>query len=361
MTYRHGGNIKEVAGKYGIDELSIVDFSANINPLGLSDLAKEAITSAIDGVINYPDSRSSALVHALSCYHSIAEENILTGNGATELIYLIPRALKPEKALIVAPAFSEYERALRLTGCKVDHFLLKEEKGFAIDPTPLFPAMRNGYDMLWIANPSNPAGSLTPKKVIIDIAHRAADLGITLVVDEAFIDYSENESVKNEIHNFDNLIVLRSMTKFFALAGLRIGYLFGHVKIISNLKQYKEPWSLNSFGEATALASISDKTYIEESLLVIEKERNFLIKELQNIRGIKLYSPAANYILIKLNNGMSANVLQERLLKEHHILIRDCSNYEGLDENFIRVAIRGRKDNERLVKGLKRTIFAEEG
>ena len=361
MTYRHGGNIKEVAGKYGIDELSIIDFSSNINPLGLSASAREAIIRGIDGVVNYPDSQSSALVHTLASHHSIAAENILTGNGATELIYLIPRALKPEKALIVAPAFSEYERALRLTGCKVDHFLLNEEKGFAIDTTPLFAAMEKGYNVLWLASPSNPAGSLTPKKIILEIAHRAADLGITLIVDEAFIDYSESDSVKNEIHNFDNLIVLRSITKFFALAGLRIGYLFGHDKIIRNLKQYKEPWSLNSLGEAAALASISDKTYIEESLLVIEKERNYLIKELQHIRGIKLYSPAANYILIKINNGMSANLLQERLLKEHHILIRDCSNYEGLDKKFVRVAIRDRKDNERLVEGLKRTLFSKEG
>lgn len=357
MTYRHGGNIKEVAGKYGIDEFSIVDFSANINPLGLFACAREAITGAIDGLVNYPDSLSSALVHTLSSHHSIAAENILTGNGATELIYLIPRALKPKRALIVGPAFSEYERSLRLADCEVDHFLLKEENGFAIDTTPLFAAMEKDYDMIWIANPSNPAGSLTPKKIILEIAHRAAVLGITLIVDEAFIDYAESASLKNEIPNFDNLIVLRSMTKFFALAGLRIGYLFGHDKIISDLKQYKEPWSINSLGEAAALASISDKLYIEESLLFIDKERSFLLKELQNIREIKVYSPAANYILIKLNEGMDANLLQERLLREHHILIRDCSNYEGLDENFIRVAIRDRKDNESLVEGLKKILL----
>lgn len=353
MTYRHGGNIKEVAGKYGIDESSIIDFSANINPLGLSKLAREAMTGAIDDVVNYPDSRSSALSHAISNYHGIPAENILVGNGATELIYLIPRALNPKKALIVAPAFSEYERALKLAGCEVDHFILAGEDGFTIDPTLLYAAMEKGYDMLWLASPSNPVGSLTAKKVIVEIARKAAGFGITLVVDEAFIDYSESESIKNEIHNFDKLIVLRSMTKFFALAGLRIGYLFGHDKIISKLKQCKEPWSLNSLGEAAAIASISDKRYIEESLVFIDDERGFLLSELQNIKGIKVYKPAANYILMKLNGGMSAHLLQKRLLKEHHILIRDCSNYEGLDENFIRVAIRTRGENERLIEGLK--------
>ncbi|MDT8316700.1 MAG: threonine-phosphate decarboxylase CobD [bacterium] len=361
MTYLHGGNIKEVANKFGIEESAIIDFSANINPLGFSPLAREAIIGAINGVINYPDNQSSALVHALSNYHSIAAENILTGNGATELIYLIPKALKPEKALIVAPAFSEYERALKLAGCKADHFVLVEKNNFSIDTAHLYTVMKKGYDMLWLASPSNPGGSLTPKKVIIEIAHKAAETGITLVVDEAFIDYCEEESIKNEIHNFDRLIVLRSMTKFFALAGLRIGYLFGHDRIISTLKQYKEPWSLNFMGEAAAVASISDKEYIEKSLAFIAGERTFLLKELQNIKGIETCKPAANYILIRLNNEMSAHSLQERLLKEHHILIRDCGNYKGLGGKFIRVAVRRRGDNERLVKGLKNTLFSKEG
>ena len=355
MTYRHGGNIKEVAGKYGIEESELLDFSANINPLGLSPHARRAITGAIDGLANYPDSESSALVHALAGYHGISAENILTGNGATELIYLIPRALRPKRALIVAPAFSEYERALSLAGCKADNFILAEEKDFKIDPPLLHAALEKGYDTLWLASPSNPAGSLAPKKIIIDIAHRAANLGITLVVDEAFIEYSEDESVKKEVLRFDNLIVLRSMTKFFALAGLRVGYLFGHGKIISKLKHYKEPWSLNSPGGAAAIASINDEAYIKKSLQLMERERAFLLKELQDIKGIKLYRPAANYILIKLGDGMDGALLQERLLKEHHILIRDCSNYTGLGENFIRVAIKGRKDNKRLLDGLKIT------
>jgi len=353
MTYRHGGNIKEVANKFGIEPSKILDFSANINPLGLSALAREAITGAIDSVVNYPDNRSFALSNALASYHGIAAENILVGNGATELIYLIPRAFKPKKALIIAPAFSEYERALKLAGCKADHFVLSEESGFTIDTSSLLAAMQKGYDMLWLATPSNPAGVLTPKKVILEIARKAADLGITLVVDEAFIDYSESSSIKNEIHNFDKLIVLRSMTKFFALAGLRIGYLFGHDKIISRLKQYKDPWSLNSLGEAAALASISDKTYIEKSLTFVDYERTFLLSELQSIKGIKVYKPAANYIFMKLNDGMSANLLQEKLIREHRILIRDCSNYEGLDQGFVRVAVRNREENERLIEGLK--------
>ena len=353
MTYRHGGNTKEVADKFVIEASKILDFSANINPLGISTLARESITNAVDSIVNYPDTQSSALIDALSLYHNLPAENILAGNGATELIYLLPRAMKPKRALIVSPAFSEYERALELAGCEADHFVLSEESGFTIDTTSLLAAMKKGYDMLWLATPSNPVGSLTPKKVIVEIAHKAADLGITLVVDEAFIDYSESSSIKNEIHNFDKLIVLRSMTKFFALAGLRIGYLFGCSKIISNLKQYKEPWSLNTLGEAAAIASITDKAYIEKSLAFMDAERGFLLSELQNIRGIKVYKPAANYILMRLNDGMNANLLQEKLIREHRILIRDCSNYEGLDENFVRVAVRNRADNERLIEGLK--------
>jgi len=357
MTYRHGGNIKEVADKFGIDASAITDFSANINPLGLSTSARQAITDGIDGITNYPDSLSSAFVHALAGYHSIDAEKILTGNGETELIYLIPRALKPKRALIVSPAFSEYERSLKLSGCKVDHFLLEEGDGFAIDAALLYGAMEKGYDMLWLANPSNPAGILTPKKVILEIARRSADLGITLVVDEAFIDYLEASSMKDEISSFENLIVLRSMTKFFALAGLRIGYLFGHNRIIDTLKQYKEPWSLNSLGEAAAIASVNDEAYIKESLFFMNGERAFLLRELQKIEELKTYEAAANYILIKLSSGMRAETLQEKLLKEHHILIRDCGNYKGLGQSFFRVAVKARGENERLIKGLTSCII----
>ena len=348
MKYSHGGNIRKAAENYGIDESAIIDFSANINPLGLSPMAREAISAAMGTIINYPDPKSSCLVKALSQYHSLPSENILTGNGATELIFLIPRALKFKSALIIAPAFSEYERALTLSDCKVEHFFVTPEKDFMLNLSDLFAAMEKGHDSLWLGNPANPAGTLISKKDIIIIGEKSAELGITLIVDEAFIDFCEEASVKNEILNFSNLIVLRSMTKFFALAGLRAGYLFAHNRIISQLGTYKEPWTLNSLSEAAAVASLSDHDYKNETLALIERERNFLKEELGKIDSLYLYDSFANYLLIGLAEGARSEYLENKLLRKNRILVRDCSNYRGLSNRFIRVAVKGRADNRSL-------------
>lgn len=353
MKYGHGGNIRKTAEIHDIDESAIVDFSANINPLGMSPMAKEAIFKALGTIVNYPDPEAGRLIQALSEYHKISRENILCGNGATELIYLIPRVFKPKSALIVAPAFSEYERALNSSGCKVEHFVLSQDNYFKAGVEELLAAMEKGYDSFWIGNPANPTGQLITKNDLLKIAERAEKLGITLIVDEAFIDFCEEESMKKEVSNFPNLIVLRSMTKFFSLAGLRAGYLFASKNIMSSLLTHKEPWTLNSLAEAAATASLNDHSYIKETKELIKMERKLLMQELEKISFLHVYNSDANYLLLKLGKNHSSDQLQDKLLKERRILIRNCSNYIGLSNHFIRVAVKRRNDNKLLTDALK--------
>ena len=353
MKGLHGGNIAEIARGCNIAQTSIVDFSASINPLGMPPAAKEAYLKAIDSVKRYPDNESFGLIRALSMYHDLPSQNILAGNGSTEFIYLIPRILRPERSLVVIPTFSEYDAALRQSKGRIDYFELREEEEFMLDISQLLTKLRCGYDSLWIGNPGNPTGGLIGNEKMTEILMEAERLGITCIIDEAFMDFSEEESIKGEVANLDNLIVLRSMTKFFALAGLRVGYIIGSENLIGRLKNEKEPWSLNSPGQATATASLADGSYREESLKLIEKEREFLYEGVRSVSFLKPFPSRANFILSKLEKGIKSGELQKALLKKFSILVRDCGNFHGLDGEFIRMAVNKRRENTLLLKALR--------
>ena len=212
MIRDHGGNVGEVARHYGIDEDTILDFSASINPLGYPPALKEAIIKNFDSVLNYPDADSVDLVSGLSRYHDIEEDYIMVGNGSTEFMYSIPLAFKLKKAFIVTPAFSEYEKGLKVAGADVTYFQTDETRGFSIDIPSLCSRLGEGFDALYLCNPANPTGVLIPRDQMITIIARAEEEGLLSVVDEAFIDFVEEESVKREIFKFSHLIILRSMT-----------------------------------------------------------------------------------------------------------------------------------------------------
>ncbi len=354
MNGRHGGNVTEMAVAFNVDAGSVTDFSASINPLGMSMKAKEAVMKALDSAGNYPDIESYGLEKALSQYHRIPEAGISAGNGATEFIYLIPMALKPKRALIVSPAFSEYERSLCQAGCRVEFFEPKEDEDFKPNLPLLAARLKEGFDILWIGNPGNPTGSLIPRKEMLTILNAAKGSGTLGVVDEAFMDFNENESVKHEVNVRDDLIVIRSMTKFFALAGLRVGYAFARGRLMDVLKGWKKPWTLNRLGEAAAIASLRDADYREKTLCLINEERRFLYDGLSSFPFLKPYPSGANFILLRLGNGIGAGKMQERLLKEDGLLVRDCGNFRGLQGEFIRVAIRSRAENALLLEALKR-------
>ncbi len=346
----HGGNIYKVAQELGISENEIIDFSASINPLGISRIVKEAIKKRLDNLVNYPDPDSKALRDKIAGHHGIDPETIICGNGSTELIYLIPRALRPENVLIPEPTFSEYERAvsshLIVDSSQIRNLNLKEKDRFQIKSEKFIDAMQH-CNMAFLCNPNNPTGDLLEKDEVLAITDAAKKKRCILVVDEAFIDFIPDESVIKDVQDNPYLIVLRSMTKFYALTGLRVGYGVFHKDVINKIKQFKEPWTVNDLAQKAAVTAIDDSGYVDETFSLMKREKEFLERGFREL-GIEVLPSSVNYYLLKTEDA-------ERTvsgLRGKGILIRDCSNFRGLDSSFIRVAVKSRRDNEKLLREL---------
>jgi len=346
-VYEHGGNIYNAAQELGISENEIIDFSASINPLGISDKVKKVIAKEIVNLVNYPDPDTKMLRQFISAHLNIESDSIICGNGSTELIYLVPRALKPEKVLIASPTFSEYERACKIGNeLRVMSYELREENGFAMQPDGFVSAM-NGCDMAFLCNPNNPTGNLLRKAEVLEIAEAAKNSKCFLVVDEAFIDFVSDDSVVREVQNNPYLIVLRSLTKFYAMAGLRVGYGVFNEAVIERIKEFKEPWTVNNLAQHSAVAAIGDTQYIKATMDLMRREKKYLENGFKDI-GIMFFASEANFYLIKLNPAQDVC----NKLKEKGILARDCSNFKGLDRSYIRVAVKSDKENQRLIQEL---------
>jgi threonine-phosphate decarboxylase len=343
----HGGNIYRLAEELKMQERTIIDFSASINPLGVSKKIKTELRKQLKYLHNYPDPEARRLRKRLAQYHGIDPEMILCGNGSTELIYLASRALKPKSVLIPAPTFSEYERACRTSyELRVTSYELKRENNFNINPDEFIKSMK-GCDMAFLCNPNNPTGLLLKKDSVMQIAEAARDLKCILVVDEAFIDFCPEDSTIKEVENNPYLIVLRSMTKFYALSGLRLGYGVFPQRLIGKLKEYKEPWTVNNLAQRAGAAALKDKVYRNEAFRIIRYEKQFMEKGFKKL-GIDYIPSSVNYYLIRLDNA--EEVITS--LRNKGILVRECSNFIGLDESYIRVAVKSHKDNARLLKEL---------
>ena len=354
----HGGDIHAASRRTGIPARRIIDFSASINPLGVPEGAARLMRARIKDLPHYPEPLSEGLSARIAASLGMDEASVVCGNGSTELIYLIPRALKPEKVLIPAPTFADYERASRLSNASgVVFHGLRPEEGFDLSPEAFIEAMAatapsaagagspRGCGLAFLCNPNNPTGRLVPKRDVLRIAEAAADLSCYLVVDEAFIDFCPAESVAGEVPSHPSLIVLRSMTKFFALSGLRIGYGLFHPSMAGRIRAYKEPWTVNSLAQAAGMAVLDDGPYQEASREAMEREKAFMEEGLRRI-GVSFIPSWANYYLLKVEDGprMAA------LLEKKGILVRDCSSFDGLDRTYVRVAVRTRADNQRLLK-----------
>ncbi len=358
MNKIHGGNIYEISRTLGLKVEQIIDFSASINPLGFSKRAQKKVREELAAIRHYPDRHCFRLTQALAQFHELQEDQILVGAGSTEFIYAIPRVLKIQRALVVTPAFSEYENALESTKdgtAQIHYFETREEDGFEVSVESLLLAMTQGYDALYLCNPNNPTGILTEKKDLLRILARAEREGVWFILDEAFIDFGGRESLIPETASFSRLILLRSLTKFFALAGLRVGYLVSNPRVIDFFRQKKEPWTVNALAQIAAVESLKDNAYIQKTREFIQQERERLIHGLRSIPGFIPYPGAANYLLVQLHASLNltAAELRERLIT-HGILIRDCSSFHHMGPFFFRMAIRTRPENNSLLRALRR-------
>ena len=351
----HGGNLREAQERYGLKKEEIVDFSSSINPLGFPKSVGKIISSHLDDIARYPDPDCKDLKTALAGRLNISADNLLIGNGSMDLIFSLSFALKPKRALIPIPSFSEYETAARLAGAKRIFIKTHEENDFAVNVTEIVKRL-DSADLLFICNPNNPTGFLWDKEAIRFLADKCEKKGVFLVIDEAFMDFVEEKSASSMASDRPykkHVLVLRSLTKFFALAGLRIGYLAGDKKLLNRISSYQPAWSVNALAQTAACEIIKDAEFIKKSREYALKEGGFLFKELQKLKFLKPYPASANFILCRLEDKK----INGRGLRDYcggkGILIRDCGNFRGLDDRFIRVAVRTREENIRLLSCLR--------
>ena len=363
-TELHGGNIYKVFRERDIEE--ILDYSSNINPYGIPESLKQAIRENLNILERYPDPDYIQLRSKIAFENKVDISDVILGNGATEIIFLYMRAVKPKKIIIVSPTFAEYERAVRAVqenredGLQIDYFPLREEEGFNVNVENLISGLERGYDLLIMCNPNNPTGKFLPLTEMERIIGKCNEKETKLFVDEAFIEFVEGgtkKSVVNAKVNKKNLFVVRAFTKFFAIPGLRLGYgICLDEDITFAMDEKKEPWSVNNIAELAGITVLDDSEYIERTERWIKEEKEYVYKKLQSIDGIKPYETEVNFILVKIEDnivksGINAGKLKEVML-EKGILIRDASNFKYLDESYFRLAIKGRKDNNEIIDTL---------
>jgi threonine-phosphate decarboxylase len=350
----HGGNIFQAARAMGLRPEELIDFSASINPLGPSPKALKAILKAQGQIVHYPDPECRLLIDAICRHHRIKREQLLIGNGSAELIYLVATLFRKRSVLISNPTFSEYARAVAAAGGKpVETMNMAPPLEMEIDS--LLHEKSVPFQGLFLCHPNNPTGRLYPKKELLELIERAEEKGVTVVLDEAFIDYHEEESLVRETGRFSRLIVLRSFTKFFAMPGLRAGYAVLGEPLAKRLRKTQIPWSVNTLAQAAAAASLDDHRYIQKSRRWMAGERDWFFRQLSRVAGLKPVLPSANFILVECLPPFSSTALSQKLL-EHKILIRDCANFPGLGDRYIRLAIRTRRENRLLLSAFRKIL-----
>lgn len=349
----HGANVDNMAKQFGKNENDIIDFSSNINPHIISDLGKYVL-EGLEKSRSYPDINYTNLRNNISDYIKVDSELIIPGNGATEIIYLLMKSIKKRLA-ILNPTFSEYGRGAKLNNLEVLDFHLKEENNFSIDLDEIQKNM-DKFDSLFVCNPNNPNGKVKDLNELLDLMVENDKL---LIIDETFMEFvgeEEKYSLINRIEQTPNLFILKAVTKFFGMPGLRLGYgVTSNKQIIKNIYEYKEPWTINSFAENLSNYLFKDKEYIKSSKDYYINERKFMLEELGKISRLKVYDTDTNFVLIKLKDG-EANSLKLELFEKYNILIRDASNFIGLDKSYIRVAIKSHNDNKVLIESLRKIL-----
>jgi threonine-phosphate decarboxylase len=340
----HGGRALMFAREHEMDYRDVLDFSANINPLGPSPKALEAIRQGLDLVRIYPDENSVRLTQSLSDRLGVSADVILPGNGATELLYFWLRMLRPRRATLIVPTFTEYRTALESVGAAIQTVQLHAANHFRL------AAIAPDTEVLIVTNPNNPAGSYAPAEEMLDWIARI-NSSTQVLVDEAFVEFTGQPSLVQYAARFPNLWILRSMTKFYALPGLRLGYLVGSG--VRELLRSREPWQVNTLAEVAGISSLQDRSYEQATMQLIQRERIWLWKMLQNMPGIRTFPTVANFFLGCCESNEKLDALIQALARDK-ILIRDCRNVEGLDGPYFRFAIRTRPENSRLLEHLRK-------
>lgn len=337
--YIHGGDIYTRKIEH--------DFSANINPLGMPETAVSALVSNVSEFEVYPDINCTRLVKAIAQFEGVSEKNILCSNGAADLIYRISYALKPKKALLTAPSFSEYALALKNVDCEIEYETLFEEKSFELTESVLERIPE--ADIFFLCSPNNPVGNTVKPELLERIVKQCKKSGTQLVADECFMDFvtgSEKYSAKRYLDS--GIIILKAFTKIFAMAGLRLGYMLcSDIEIIDRVGECGSCWSVSSAAQIAGTAALSEKGYIEKTRAYVAAEREYLTNELKRL-GFRVFPSEANFIFFKSGTDI------EKPLLERKIAVRGCENYVGLNSGFFRIAVRKHDENKLLINTIER-------
>jgi cobyric acid synthase CobQ/L-threonine-O-3-phosphate decarboxylase len=351
MTERHGGNLLKLARAAGKPVGEILDFSANINPLGPPETFRPLISAHIGDLVHYPDPDCTELIQAFAERYGVAPEEILMGNGSMEHLYLLPQLLGKDRALIPVPAYVDYERAAELAGLTVTPIHLREEVGFVCDLAAVEKGLR-GDEIVFLGRPNNPTGHLIPAVALRDLALRHPET--VFVSDEAFADFTPESETLIRSGRPKNIVIFKSLTKFYAMPGLRLGGVVAVAELIRRLRERTPPWSVNTLAQAVGAAALRDAAYAEETRRYVRDRREALFAALGKFSDLTVYPGAANFLLVRSDRGeIDAPEIARRLLADG-IAVRVCDNFGGLDRRFFRIAVRTEAENDRLLCALRK-------
>lgn len=326
-----------------------LDFSVNINPFGMPETVKEALENAVGDAVRYPDICAEQLTAAISAWTNMPKEQLVCGNGASELFMAVVHALHPKKILIPVPSFYGYEKAAKAAGCELSFYELSKENGYALEEG-ILEKLTEEVDLLFLANPNNPVGNLIEPSLLLEIVKRCRKQNITLVLDECFIAFTgtqKMDSFCDRMMEYPNVIIIQAFTKLFAIPGVRLGYLMcGNRETAAQIREQLPEWNLSVFAQKAGTAACNETEYVKTSVDFICKEREWLTEKLEK-QSIHVYPSNANYLLLKTKLP-----LYDGLLKRG-ILIRDCSDFRGLGSGYYRAAVKSREENEELLKAIE--------
>ncbi|PTX64304.1 L-threonine O-3-phosphate decarboxylase [Melghirimyces profundicolus] len=365
--YGHGGDRWTAGERFGREAGSFLDFSANINPLGpptgvLDILRRIWNDPECSTLSRYPDPAARSLRSALAGRLGVDPEQVLIGNGGAELIDLLHSAARPRRVGVIHPSFAEYEAAARKRGQEIVPLKTEWDRAFLPERKALLAWIRE-VDLAWVGHPNNPTGTRIPFEDLVAAAEEATRRGTVLAVDEAFLDFlppGEEISLLPRLEEFPTTILFRSMTKFYAIPGLRLGYAVAAPEWIRKLAEWQIPWSVNGVAQEAGTAALGDREFEEQTRSWLAEERPALARGLASLPGVDVLPGEANYLLLRVAENVGGPIPSrwlQRELGERGIMIRDGSTYPGLDGRYVRVAVRGRKENRRLLSAMEDALF----
>lgn len=340
--YEHGGDIYEIPGVAR-------DFSISCNPLGMPDAVARALKSNTRLFSMYPDPRCRKLRTAISDYLSVQEEMILCGNGSADLINRICACFRPSRALVTAPSFSDYERCVEVFGGKVTEYPLYPEEGFNVSSS-ILDYIDDSMDMVFLCTPNNPTGQLIDSQLLYSIAKRCEETDTIFVLDECFLPFTGEKSMAHYSSAFPHMLILRAFTKIYSMAGIRLGHLIGSESLIKKIAPFGAEWSVSAPAQVCGTEALNlEPEWSRRTREYVSHEKKFMTEKLTEA-GLRVFPPAANFILAESPVSLANSLL------EYGLMVRDCSNFSGLDEHYIRIGLLDHESNRELAEAIKEIL-----